>query len=132
MLENPINRKYVRTGNWSVTATVSKGDAQQRSDAIVLDIAAGGLLFLTDMSYESGDLLRFDLQIDPMAPGISRKIRMKVKGEVIGDRGMRGGKHAFSVKFTEISKEDRIRIDELIRMTNYKYKLDSELDYFDL
>jgi len=111
---------------------VSKDDAQQRNDVVVLDIAAGGLLFLTDVPYETGDLLRFDLHIDPMAPGISRKIRMKAKGEVTGDRGVRGGKHAFSVKFTEISNEDRIRIDELIRMTNYKYKLDAELDYFDL
>ena len=130
MLKTPINRQYVRTGNWSVSAFVSRDDTDPWSDALVLDIAAGGLLFLTDMSYEKGDILRFDLQIDPMTPGITRKIPMKATGEITGDRGIRDGKRAFSVKFTEISKEDRIRIDELIRMTNYSYKLDSGLDGF--
>jgi len=132
VLETPINRHYVRTGNWSVTAIISKDGEQQWSDAPVLDIAAGGLLFLTNMPYEKGDLIRFDLHIDPMAPGICRKIRMKVKGEITGERGMRDGKRALSVRFTEISKNDRIRIDELIRMTNYKYKLDAGLDNLDL
>jgi len=130
MSKTPINRQYVRTMNWSVSALVSKNDAEQWSDVRVLDIAAGGLLFLTDLSFEKGDSLRLDLQIDPMTPGISRKIPMKVTGEVTADRGVRDGKYAFSVKFTEISKEDRIRIDELVRMTNYKYKLDSGLDSF--
>ena len=130
MLKTPINRQYVRTGNWSVSALVSNVDAQQWSEALVQNIAAGGLLFLTDISYEVGDLLLFDLQIDPMTPGICRKIPMKATGEIVSDRGIKDGKHAFSVKFTDISKEDRIRIDELIRMTNYKYKLDSELDNF--
>ena len=131
MLETPINRNYVRTGNWSVTAKVSRSDSKS-SEASVLDIAAGGLLFVSDVNYENGELLRFDLHIDPMAPGIPRKIRIKTKGEVTSNRGIRDGKNAFSVKFTEISKEDRIRIDELIRMTNYKYKIDAGLDNFDL
>ena len=131
MLETPINRQYVRTGNWSVTSKVSKDDTQQWSDAPVLDIAAGGLLFLTDQPYKIGDLLRFDLYIDPMAPGISRTIKMTAKGEITGNRGVRDGKTALSVKFTEISKSDRIRIDELIRITNYKYMLDAGLDFLD-
>ena len=131
MLENQNNRNYVRTGSWSVNATVKRDDTQQLNDVTVIDIAAGGLLFLTDISYEKGDSLRFDLNIDPMTPGIPRKIRIKTKGEVTSDRGVKDGKRAFSVMFTEISKEDRIRIDELIRMTNYKYKIDAELDIFD-
>jgi hypothetical protein len=131
MLETPINRNYVRTGNWSVTAKVSRNDSKS-SEASVLDIAAGGLLFVSDVNYENGEILRFDLHIDPMAPGIPRKIRIKTKGEITSNRGIRDGKNAFSVKFTEISKEDRIRIDELIRMTNYKYKIDAGLDNFDL
>ncbi|MCL2153544.1 MAG: PilZ domain-containing protein [Oscillospiraceae bacterium] len=131
MLATPINRQYVRTDNWSVTASVSKSDSAEWHDASVLDIAAGGLLFLTDSSYEKGDLLRFDLSIDPMTPGISQIIPMKVAGIITDDRGVRDGKRAFSVKFTEISSKDRIRIDELVRMTNYMYKLDSNMDYLD-
>jgi len=117
--------------HWSVDALVSKNGTGQWSEARVLDIAAGGLLFITDMSYEKGDMLRLDLKIDPMTPGISRKIPVKATGEITAARGVREGKLAYSVKFTEISKEDRIRIDELVRMTNYKYKMDSGLDSFD-
>jgi len=130
MLDTPINRNYVRTGSWSITAKVCKDEDGQWSDAPVLDIAAGGLLFVTDVYYEEGDILQFDLKIDPMTPGISQKIPMKVKGEITSDRGVRDGKRAFSVKFTEISTADRIRIDELVRMTNYKYIMDAEQDTF--
>ena len=132
MLETPTKRNYVRTDSWAVTATVSKDAIAQCKNVPVPDIAAGGLLFLSDIPFEQGDLLQFDLHIDPMAPGISRKIRIKTTGEITGDRGTRDGKHAFSVKFTDISKGDSIRIDELIRMTNYKYKIDSGLDNFDV
>jgi hypothetical protein len=132
MWETPTKRNYVRTDSWAVTATVSKDAIAQCKNVPVPDIAAGGLLFLSDIPFEQGDLLQFDLHIDPMAPGISRKIRIKTNGEITGDRGTRDGMHAFSVKFTDISKGDRIRIDELIRMTNYKYKIDSGLDNFDV
>ena len=132
MLETPINRHYVRTGSWSVKAKVKKEETHKWIDALVQDIAAGGLLFLTDMACEKGDLLRFDLNIDPMAPGIPHNIKVKAKGEVTGDRGEKDGKRAFSVKFTEISTSDRIRIDELIRMTNYTSKLNAGLDIIDL
>jgi len=132
MLETPINRQYVRTCSWSVTASVNKDGAQHCIDAPVLDIAAGGLLFLTDRSYEKGDILRFDLKIDPMSPAIPRKITMRVKGEITSDRGMKYGRHAYSVKFTEISTSDRIRIDELIHMTNYKCRIDTESDFLDV
>ena len=121
MTKNPINRLYVRTDSWSVSAKVRSGDAQQWLEVTVLGIAAGGLLFLTDMPYKKGDLLWFDLKIDPMAPGIAQRIPITAKGEIAGDRGTKDGKHAFSARFTEISKKDAIRIDELVRMTNHKY-----------
>lgn len=132
MLKTPNNRNYVRTGQWAVSALVSKEDDEQWSEATVLDIAAGGLLFLAETTYETGDLLHFDLKIDPMTPGIARKIPVVAKGEITGNRGTREGKCAYSVKFTDISKGDRIRIDELVRMTNYKYKLDAGLDMLDV
>ena len=56
---------------------------------------------------------------------------MKVKGEIRDDRGMRNGMRAYSVKFTEIADSDRIRLDELVRLTNYKYRMDSEVDSFE-
>ena len=132
MLKNPINRLYVRTDNWSVSAKVRSGGSVPWLEAAVLDIAAGGMLFLADISCKIGDFLWFDMKIDPMAPGITQKIPIKVKGEIVGDRGIRDGKHAFSAKFVDLSKKDTIRIDELIRMTNYKYKLESGLDPLDV
>ena len=132
MLETPIQREYVRTDNWSVTAKVSKDEnAEQWVEVQVPNLAAGGLLFLSKTKYDIGDILWFDLLIDPMTPGITRKIPMKAKGEVRGDRGETGGTYSYSVVFTEISKGDRIRLDELVHMTNYKYKLDAEADIFD-
>ena len=127
MWENPTNRAYVRTTAWSVTAKVSKDEtAEEWFDALVLDMAAGGLLFLSEVPHETGDALWFDLQIDPMTPGIHGKIPMKVKGEVRGNRGMRNGMNSYSVAFTEISKSDRIRLDELVRMTNSAYAMDAD------
>jgi len=125
MWENPSNRAYVRTNTWSVTAKVSKDEsAVEWFDALVLDMAAGGLLFLSEITHETGDALWFDLQIDPMTPGIHGKIPMKMKGEVRGNRGMRNGMNSYSVAFTDISKSDRIRLDELVRMTNSAYITD--------
>ena len=132
MIETRINREYVRTDCWSVVAKTSREeDYGSWIDVRVPNIAAGGLLFLTGLQYETGESLWFDLQIDPLTPGVSGMILMKVKGEIKGDRGVREGQRAYSVEFTEISKSDRIRLDELVRITNLKYKLDSECDFFD-
>ena len=129
MWENPTNRAYVRTNTWSVTAKVSKDEtAEEWFDALVLDMAAGGLLFLSEIPHETGDALWFDLLIDPMTPGIHGKIPMKAKGEVRGNRGMRNGMNSYSVAFTEISKGDKIRLDELVRMSNTAYS--SDIDDF--
>lgn len=132
MLANQINREYVRTDSWSVVAKVSRDEnAEQWTEVKIPNVAAGGLLFLTDLEFADDDELWFDLLIDPMMPGIAGKIPMKVKGVVRGDRGIKDGLHAYSAVFTMISKGDRIRLDELVRMTNVKYKMDSESDIFD-
>jgi len=132
MIETRINREYVRTDCWSVIAkTCKEENGYNWLEVRIPNIAAGGLLFLSSEQYEAGDYLWFDLQIDPMTPGVVGNIRMKVKGQIKGDRGKREGLHSYSVEFTEISKSDRIRLDELIRMTNFKYKLESTSDIFD-
>jgi hypothetical protein len=132
MLESQVNRDYVRTDNWSVTAKLSKeADASEWFDIKVTNMAAGGLLFLTDMTFETGDTIWIDMKIDPLAPGIFGTIPLKVTGVIRGSRGTIEGKQAYAVEFTEISKSDRIRLDELVRMTNYKFKLETESDLFD-
>jgi hypothetical protein len=132
MLENPIQRDYARTDSWSVIARASKDDgANQWFDVRIPNIAAGGMLFVTDRQLSLGDVLWFDMQIDPMTPGIIGVIPMKVKGEIKGDRGSKGSQYSYSVEFTEILKSDRIRLDELVTKTNHAYKLDSDSGIFD-
>ena len=132
MIETRINREYVRTDCWAVIAKTSREENRGNwLDVRVPNIAAGGLLFLSDLVYEAGESLWFDLQIDPLTPGVLGTIQMKTKGEVKGDRGIREGLHAYSVEFIEISKSDRIRLDELIRITNVKYKMECDMDIFD-
>ena len=132
MIRQQIQREYVRTDNWSIIAKINKDkDSDQWDDVKIPNMAAGGLLFLSDIPFAAGDLLWFDLLIDPMAPGIPGKIPVKLQGEVCGIREAPNNQNAYSVEFVEISKGDRIRLDELVRMTNYKYKLDSEADIFD-
>jgi len=132
MFETPTKREYVRTDNWAVVAKICKDEnAGQWFDVLVPDVSSGGLLFLTDLEFMKDDALSFDLQIDPMTPGIYGIIRMKAKGAVRGDRGVRNGKRAFSVEFTEMSETDKIRLDELIRLTNFRYKMDEGTTIFD-
>lgn len=129
MLDTPINREYVRTDSWSVVAKVSKEDPPDRwVEVKVPNIAAGGLLFTSSAAYETGAVLWFDLQIDPIMPGITGKIKMKAKGEIRGNRGEKDGMCSYFVVFSEIRKNDRIRLDELIQRTSVKYKMDSESD----
>ena len=130
MLATPINREYVRTGNWSVTAKACRENSNRWSEISVQDIAAGGLLFLAEETYDIGEVVIIDMLIDPIVPGVPWTIPMKVTGEVRGDRGMRDGMRAYSVRFTEITKDNKIRLDELIRMTNHKYAVDAESDYY--
>jgi len=132
MLENPISRAYVRTDNWAISAKIGDDrDAAQWREIKVLDMAAGGMLILTDTPCVIGDEKWFDLLIDPMTPGVRGKIPMMIKGEIKGDRGSRDGLSSFSVAFTDISQSDRIRLDELIRITTQKYRVDAESNMFD-
>ena len=134
MLETPINREYVRTENWSVVAKTSKdGDAEpeQWTSVQVPDLAAGGILFLTDITYEKGDSMWFDLQIDPMTPGVYGTIKIKTKGEIKAVRGKREELNAYAVAFLDMTDSDKIRLDELVRLTNFRYKVDGETDIFD-
>jgi len=134
MYENPIQRDYIRTDNWSISATISRVDSdgqdEQNYDARIPNIAAGGALFLSDAPFEKGEAIWINMEVDPLSPGITRTIPMKVKGVIRGDRGMREGLHSYSVEFTVISNSDRIRLDELIQKTNYQGLMGLESDIF--
>jgi len=129
MYEVPIQRDYVRTDNWSITAKAGKtDDPDSWFDVRVPNIAAGGALFTTDVVFDIGEKVWLSMEIDPMAPGFVMKIPMKVEAVVRGDRGTKDGLNSYSVEFTMISNNDRIRLDEIIMKTNYQFMLNSESD----
>jgi hypothetical protein len=112
-------RDYARTDNFSVDAKIS-ANKKEWFRVQVPNIAAGGLLFITDRQYQLGDLLYFDLRIDPRIT-IIIPISFNIRGEIKHDRGVEAGKHTYAVTFTEITPNDQIRLDELVRLANVKY-----------
>jgi len=94
------------------------------------NIAAGGALIQTDKAFEIGDEVWIDLEIDPITPGITRKIPMNFKSIVRNDRGLTEGLRTYSIEFSGISKNDKTRLDELVQRTNYSSMLNVEADGF--
>ena len=112
-------RDYVRTNNFTVSAKISENGGVWH-EVKVPNIAAGGLLILTERDYEPGDTLWFDLKIDPRI-AIIVPISIKLKGIIKVDRGIHDDKRMYAVIFSEISDSDQIRLDELVRMAIQKY-----------
>jgi hypothetical protein len=112
-------RGYVRTDHFAVEAQTSE-DGKDWHSVNVPNIAAGGLLFETDYVHQQGDALWFNLRIDPRIV-IVIPISVKARGVINSDRGVHGGKHVYAVEFVEISSDDQIRLDELVRLAIAKY-----------
>ncbi|MDR0220210.1 MAG: PilZ domain-containing protein [Lachnospiraceae bacterium] len=112
-------RDYVRTNNFSIDAKISQ-DGKDWSTVKVPNIAAGGLIFLTDKELKVGETLDFELRIDPRII-IVIPLNMKFKGVIKSDRGPQEGKNMYAVVYTEISSDDQIRLDELVRLTISRY-----------
>ena len=110
-----INRNYVRTDDMVVTAKVSE-DAKNWFSASVPNIAAAGLLFLSEKAYKEGDLLWLDLDVNPRLPEMIEHFHVKTKALVKNVRKEQDKMNSYGVVFTEISENDRIRLDEMIRL----------------
>ena len=112
-------RDYVRTNNFTINAKISK-DGKVWHEVKVPNIAAGGLLFLTERDYQCGDEVWFDMKIDPRLARIV-PVTMKLKGSVRVGRDDMADKHQYALMFTDISTSDQIRLDELVHMAAHKY-----------
>jgi hypothetical protein len=119
---NQTRRGYARTSSWNISAKIS-ADKHIWSEIDVPDIAAGGLLFLTDASHNEGELFYFDLEINPKLLEVHGVVKIKAKGQIKSNRGVQNKKNAYSVEFTEISRGDQIRLDELVRLSTAKFRL---------
>ena len=119
MMDYRVSRQYVRTDNWSVKAKASEGESDKGRwfDVKISEISAGGFLCEKDMVFKKGDTLWFKLHIDPMIPGISDEIKMKVKGVVRSDRGKSESGLSYGIEFVEIAEPDRLRLDALVTRT---------------
>ncbi|MCL2755165.1 MAG: hypothetical protein FWD35_05565 [Oscillospiraceae bacterium] len=120
---NPTRRGYQRTDRFTII-----GKARPASDVPVkggwdsidvLNMAAGGLLFIIEKAYSVGDVLEFELDIDTNV--ISRlenyqsiKINVKCRAVVKYHMGIQGDKNTYGAAITEMSQSDKIRLDELI------------------
>ena len=119
-------RAYVRTDNWSINAAISKTETSKKWEEVeVTEMSAGGLTFNSSTQFSVGDTIWFDLHINPMIAGMPYEFDAKVKGKIKSDRGQVGGSHEYGVEFQEIPYSTRVRLDELVRLTISKYKLDA-------
>jgi hypothetical protein len=115
-----IRRDYVRAENWAINAK-SSPDKNGWKEIKVSNVSANGILFHTVETLIKGDSLFVTLDINPKIVGFNTVINMKVKVRIMSERGMDEGMNAYGAEFVEISMEDQIRLDELVRMTIEKY-----------
>ena len=115
--------------DFSATASLDM-DGKSHFAVKVLELSAGGLLFQSGIQYKIGDSLRFKLRIDPLhhggiGVGFYNTIIMDIKA-VIKTHREDAEKYTYGVKFTGISNSDKIRLDEFVRFTIFKYMLDDD------
>jgi len=102
-------RNYPRCSNLICKLFVSTNGI--RWDEIELyDISAGGLKYATEVTYEVGAKIRFNLYIYNMLS----EFNMKLEGEIVRAERCKG-KNAYAVKFIDFNKYHQIQLDELIR-----------------
>lgn len=113
-------RKSLRTDNFTVLAKIST-DIKIWTDISVSDISSGGLLFRSDRLFEKGETVWFDLLVKPMALISRSPRRIRVQGEVLHSRGIRGNMSFFAAKFEKMTPSSEAELDTLIQRVYEKY-----------
>ena len=114
--EGTNRRAYKRDPDFCSDAKVSL-DGEIWHDAQVYDISAGGLKFLTNVMFDIGEDLWFDLEIPEF---LSHREEIKVKGTICRQANEEG-KFLYGVAFTKITPELQIHLDENIMMRSGRY-----------
>ena len=109
-------RTYKRDSYFCSDTKVSL-DGNIWHDVLVYDISAGGLSFLSNIIFDLGEVLWFDLTIPEF---LSQNV-MKLKGE-ISRIEHEGSRFLYGVAFMDISDDVRIGIDENIQMRDRIHK----------
>jgi len=95
---------------------VSK-DSKEWFEVQVPDISAGGLQLVTDRVFEPDEILCIDLNIDPLMSGNPNNFVLKAKLIVKRLISSRADSHTYSAAFSDISNEDKVRLDILVNWT---------------
>ncbi|MCL2086839.1 MAG: PilZ domain-containing protein [Oscillospiraceae bacterium] len=113
-------RSYQRTERFQIMGSATIGEPPQTLKVSAYNISAGGLLFDIEKELNESDELEFDLNID--TPIINKfdghtpvKVKLKFKAVVKKFMGNVNDKWAYGAQITEISENERTRLDELIR-----------------
>ncbi|MCL2109331.1 MAG: PilZ domain-containing protein [Oscillospiraceae bacterium] len=105
-------RAYKRDPNFCTEAKVSL-DGEIWHSAQIFDISASGLKFLTNVLFDIGEDLWFDLEIPEF---LHRHEEIKIKGTICRQENEDGGKFVYGVAFSQISHDLKIQIDENIML----------------
>jgi c-di-GMP-binding flagellar brake protein YcgR len=102
-------RAYKRDINFCNDAKVSL-DGVIWHDALVFDISAGGVKFITNILFDIGDDLWFELEV----PEFLDKQEVVVKGKIRRQENDEQDKFVYGVSFEEMTDAMKINIDESI------------------
>jgi len=120
-------RAYKRDPDFCSDAKVSL-DGDIWHDAQVFDISAGGLKFLTNVLFDIGEEIWFDLEIPEF---LSKREEIKVKGSVCRQDN-EDGKFLYGVAFSHISPDLQIHLDEnIVLRSGRQFKRKKKLKSYD-
>jgi hypothetical protein len=120
MDKNFTRREYLRTDRFTIVGKAKpNSDSADWLEVDVLNMAAGGLLFTIDTSFEMNQEVLFDLSIDTnvisrMENYQSIKIDLQFKAKVKYHMGIAGDGNTYGAAITEMSQSKKIQLDELI------------------
>jgi len=100
-------RTYQRSSIYSTARYSADGAAWSEFD--IVDLSTGGLRLYVDADYEVGARLFFHITVY----GLSSEFEFRAEG-VIRRKDQTDKYYVYGVKFRNLSKDDQIRIDEII------------------
>ncbi|MCL2693834.1 MAG: PilZ domain-containing protein [Oscillospiraceae bacterium] len=118
-------RVYKRDGNFTSDAKVSL-DGVVWHDASVFDISAGGLKFVTNIIFDVGEDLWFNLELHET---FLSSDSTKLKGTIRRHEDDQDGKFVYGVSFKDLCKKIQIGIDENIMFKEAMHK--KKIEYSD-
>jgi len=109
-------RKFFRTDKFTVHARVSR-DEKRWSRIEVSDISTGGLLFKSKKTFEIGESVWFDLEIQPIMFVSHTTMKLKTQGEVLGGRAG----EEYAAKFVKLPSSEQTELGIIIELILEKY-----------